>query len=89
MWPLLLVFLHFDLDLFSFATTAGSPQQREPINVGPYNQTHLANFPCERKHDFRQSVELCTLHMRTGFESAREGLTKNRTHDLRDERQVV
>ena len=30
--------------LFSFATRAGSPQQREPITVGPYYQTHPVNF---------------------------------------------
>ena len=50
--------------LFSFATKAGSPQQREPITVGPYYLTHPVNFPCGRKpeypektHDFRQSVD--------------------------------
>ena len=49
--------------LFSFATRAGSPQQREPVTVGPYYLTHPVNFPCGRKpeypdktHDFRQSV---------------------------------
>ena len=49
---------------FSFATRAGSPQQREPITVGPYYLTHPVNFPCGRKpeypektHDFRQSVD--------------------------------
>ena len=50
--------------LFSFVTRAGSPQQREPITVGPYYLTHPVNFPCGRKpdyaektHDFRQSVD--------------------------------
>ena len=50
--------------LFSFATRAGSPQQREPLTVGPYYLTHPVNFPCGRKpeypektHDFRQSVD--------------------------------
>ena len=61
--------------LFSFATKAGSPQQREPIIVGPYYLTHPVNFPCGRKpeypektHDFWQSVDY-TLHTRTEFES--------------------
>ena len=51
-------------NLFSFPTRAGSPQQREPITVGPYYLTHPVNFPCGRKpeypkktHDFRQSVD--------------------------------
>ena len=50
--------------LFIFATRAGSPQQREPITVGPYYLTHPVNFPCGRKpeypektHNFRQSVD--------------------------------
>ena len=53
----------FTLFLFSFAK-AGSPQQREPITVGPYYLTHPINFPCLRKpeypektHDFRQNVD--------------------------------
>ena len=50
--------------LFGFATRAGSPQQREPITVGPYHLTLPVNFPCGRKpeylekaHDFQQSVD--------------------------------
>ena len=50
--------------LFSLATGAGSPQQREPITVGPYYLPHPVNFPRGRKpeypektHDFRQSVD--------------------------------
>ena len=46
------------------ATGAGSPQQREPITVGPYYLSLPVNFPCgrkpeyaERTHDFRQSVD--------------------------------
>ena len=49
----------------SLATRAGSPQQREPITVGPYYLSHPVNFPCEKKpeyskktHDFRQSVTI-------------------------------
>ena len=50
--------------LFSLATGAGSPQQREPITVGPYHLSHPVNFPCggkpeypEKTRDFRQSVD--------------------------------
>ena len=66
--------------LFSFATRAGSPLQREPITVGPYYLSHPVNFSCGRKpeypgkiHDFRLSVDY-TLHMRTGFESTILGI---------------
>ena len=38
--------------------------------------THPVNFPCGRKpeypektHDLPQSIDLCSFHMRTGFES--------------------
>ena len=34
------ILFHFFFLLFSFATRAGSPQQREPITVGPYYLTH-------------------------------------------------
>jgi hypothetical protein len=57
-------------------TRAGSPQQHMPITVGPFCLTHPVNFPCRRKpeypgktHDFRQSVDFYSFHMRTGFES--------------------
>jgi hypothetical protein len=47
-----------------------------PITVGPFCLTHPVNFPCGRKpeypeetHDFRQSVDSYSFHMRTGFES--------------------
>jgi hypothetical protein len=47
-----------------------------PITVGPHYLTHPVNFPCGRKpeypektHDLPQSVDLCSSHMRTGFES--------------------
>ena len=58
-------------------TRAGSPQQHMPITVGPFFfLTHPVNFPCGRKpeypeetHDFRQSVDFYSFHMRTGFES--------------------
>jgi hypothetical protein len=57
-------------------TRAGSPQQHMPITVGPFCLTHPVNFPCGRKpeypeetHDFWQSVDFYSFHMRTGFES--------------------
>ena len=66
-------------DLFIYLalpTRAGSPQQHIPITVGPFCLTHPVNFPCGRKpeypeetHDFRQSVDFYSFHMRTGFES--------------------
>ena len=58
-----------------------SPQQREPITVGPYYLSHPVNFPCGRKpeypektHDFRQSVDCYSFHMRTGLESTLLGV---------------
>jgi hypothetical protein len=54
----------------ALTTRAGSPQQHMPITVGP-----IPNPPCRRKpepgetHDFRQSVDFYSFHMRTGFES--------------------
>jgi hypothetical protein len=66
-------------DLFIYLalpTRAGSPQQHMPITVGPFCLTHPVNFPCGRKpeyaeetHDFRQSVDFYSFHVRTGFES--------------------
>jgi hypothetical protein len=57
-------------------TRAGSPQQHMPITVGPFCLTHPVSFPCGRKpeypeetHDFRQSVDFYSFHMRTGFKS--------------------
>ena len=32
------------IDLFSFATRAGSPRKRWPITVGPYYLTHSVNL---------------------------------------------
>ena len=69
----------FAISLFIYLalpTRAGSPQQHMPITVGPFCLTHPVNFPCGRKpeypeetHDFRQSVDFYSFHMRTGFES--------------------
>ena len=67
-----------------------------PITVGPHYLTHPVNFPCGRKpeypektHDLPQSVDLCSFHMRTGFESHWEDTTGIRIRDLRGERRVV
>jgi hypothetical protein len=72
-------------------TRAGSPQQHMPITVGPFCLTHPVNFPCGRKpeypeetHDFRQSVEFYSFHMRTGFESHWE--SSHRDLNLRPQR---
>ena len=53
--------------LFSLATGAESPQQREAVTVGPY-PSHPVNVPCgmkpeypEKTHDFRQSVDYNVL----------------------------
>ena len=66
----------FILFYLALPTRAGSPQQHMPITVGPFCLTHPVNFPCGRKpeypeetHDFRQSVDFYSFHVRTGFES--------------------
>ena len=80
----LVTMLSFNSDLtfflFSSATGAGSPQQREPVTVSPYHLSHPVNFPCGRKPeysektlDFPQSVDY-NLHMRTGFKSTLLGI---------------
>ena len=86
----------FFIYLFNFATRIGTPQQREPITVGPYHLTYPVYFPCGRKpecpketHDFRQSVDFYSFHMKTEFEWHSEILSENRTRDLRGERRVV
>jgi hypothetical protein len=66
----------FFIFYLALPTRAGSPQQHMPITMGPFCLTHSVNFPCGRKpeypeetHDFRQSVNFYSFHMRTGFES--------------------
>jgi hypothetical protein len=75
-WPTRISFLDVFFIYLALPTRAGSPQQHKPITVGPFYLTHPVNFPCGRKpeypgktHDFRQSVDLYSFHMRTGFES--------------------
>ena len=36
----------------NYATRAGSPQQCEPVTVGPYDLTHPVNFPFGRKLEY-------------------------------------
>ena len=63
------------LYLFIFATRPGSPQQREPITVCPYNLTHPVNIPCGKKSTtFVRPLTVCSFQMRTVFESGREVL---------------
>jgi hypothetical protein len=64
-------------------TRAGSQQQHMPITVGPFYLTHPVNFPCGRKpeypgktHDFRQSVDFYSFHMRTGLVALRKYLVR-------------
>ena len=87
---------YFFFIYLTFATRAGTPQQREPITVGPCHLTHPVYFPCGRKpecseetHDSRQSVDFYSFRMRTGFESHSEILPESRTRYLRGERRVV
>ena len=54
--------------LFSLSIGAGSPQQREPITVGPYYLSHPVNVPCgtkpecqEKTQDFQHSIDYYTL----------------------------
>jgi hypothetical protein len=69
--PVIFVYLFVYLAL---PTMAGSPQQHYANYCGPFYLTHPVNFPCGRKprypektHDFRQSVDFYSFHMRTGF----------------------
>ena len=73
---ILSVYLFIYFIYLALPTRAGSPQQHMPSTVGPFCLTHPVNFPCGRKpeypeetHDFRQSVDFYSFHMRTGFES--------------------
>jgi hypothetical protein len=70
------LFIYFILFYLALPTRAGSPQQNMPITVGPFYLTHTVHFPCGRKpeypgktHNFRQSLDFYSFHMRTGFES--------------------
>jgi hypothetical protein len=62
--------------LFSFANQGRVTTTAYANYCGPFYLTHPVNFPCGRKpeypgktHDFRQSVDFYSFHMRTGFES--------------------
>ena len=76
----------FLLLLSSFATGAGSPQQREPITMDPYYLSHPVNFPCGRKPEYPEK----TLTILFSHEDwVRVHLTGDRTRNLRGERRVV
>ena len=51
--------IHFCCIFFLFysaLSSAGSPQQREPIAVGPYYITNLVDFPCGRKPEYPEKT---------------------------------
>ena len=75
-------FHHHILPFLSFTYLALSQKQDhcnsicQLLHVDPYYLTHCVNFLCgtkpeypEEAHDFQQSVDLYSFHMRTGFES--------------------
>ena len=82
----------------AFSTRAGSPQQREPVTVGPYYLSHAVNIHCGRKNrDLRKNL---WKYMEKTFGRAltilisyedwvRVHLIGDRTRNLRDERRVV
>ena len=64
----------------NFATRAGSPQQREPITVGPYYLSHPVNIPCGRKPTtFGRALTILFSHE----DWVRVYLTGDRTRNLR------
>ena len=82
--------------LFSFATRAGSPQQREPITVGPYYLTPLSTFPVggnrstwRKPTTFSRALTILFSHEDWVRVHIKMNLTGDRTQNLRGERQVV
>ena len=73
--PRILTWTSLSFFLFSFATREGSPQQREPITVGPYYLTPLSTFPVGGNRSTRRKPTTfgraltILFHTRTGFES--------------------
>ena len=82
--------------LFSFATRAGSPQQREPVTVGPYYLTPLSTFPVGGNRSTRRKPTTFGRALTILFSDEdcvriqiKMNLTGDRTHKLRGERRVV
>ena len=73
--------------LFGHATWAGSPQQPEPITVGPYYLSHPVNFPCGRKSEY--PLTILFSHVDRVRVHIKIHLTGDRTRTLRGERRVV
>ena len=82
--------------LFSFATRAGSPQQRETITVGPYYLTPRSIFPVGGSRStrrepttFSRALTILSSHEDWVRAHIKRNLTGDRTQYLRGERQVV
>ena len=91
-----LLFIYLFIYLFSFATRAGSPQQREPVTVGPYYLTPLSVFPVggnqstrRKPTTFGRALTILFSHEDWVRVHIRVNVTGDRTHNLRGERQVV
>ena len=85
---LILILFYF----INFATRAGSPQQREPITVGPYYLSHLVNIPCGRKPEYPEKKMTFGRALTILFSHeywVRVYLTGDRTRNLRGEKRVV
>ena len=82
--------------LFNFATRAGSPQQREPITVGPYYLPTLSIFPVGGNRSNRRKPTTFSRALTILFSNEdwvrvhiKMNLTGDRTRNLRGERRVV
>ena len=88
--------IFFYFILLSFATRAGSPQQREPISVDLYYLTHLSTFPVggnrstrRKPTTFGRALTILFLHEDWVRVHIKMNLTGDRTRNLRGEKQVV
>ena len=86
----------FFIYLFNFATRAGSPQQREPITVGPYYLPTLSTFPVggnrstrRKPTTFSRALTILFSHEDWVRVHIKMNLTGDRTRNLRGERRVV
>ena len=74
--------------LFSLPAGAGSPQQREPITVGPYYLFHPVNFPW-KKPKYPEKPKTFSRALTILFSNedwVHTHLTKNQTRNFRGER---